>query len=100
MFFYNYDNKTISNTRTGEQIKLPGTQAITFELLIQAENYIVTKKEICEKLWTFNEKEGSNRYNALSFRLRESLSKICDIELLTIKDTALQLSFSKIINGE
>lgn len=92
---YNHDDRIISNIRTGEHIKLPGTQAITFELLIKAENYSVTKKEICHKLWSLNEKDGSNRYNALSFRLRESLSKISDIELQTIKDTALQLIISK-----
>lgn len=97
---YNYDNKIVTNTRTGEQIKLPSTQAITFELLIQAVNYIVTKRDICHKLWSLNEKDGSNRYNALSFRLRESLSKISDIELQTIKDTALQLSFSQNIKEE
>ena len=92
---YNNDDRIISNIRTGEHIKLPGTQAMTFELLIKAENYSVTKKEICHKLWSLNEKDGSNRYNALSFRLRESLSKISDIELQTIKDTALQLIISK-----
>ena len=97
---YNFHSKIISNRKTEEQIKLPGTQAITFELLIQADNYIVTKKEICCKLWNLNEKDGCNRYNALSFRLRESLSKISDIELQTIKDTALQLSFSKNIKEE
>ena len=97
---YNYDDRIISNIRTGEHIKLPRTQAITFELLIKAENYSVTKKDICHKLWSLNEKVGSNRYNALSFRLRESLSKISDIELQTIKDTALRLSFSKNIKEE
>ena len=34
-------------------------------------------------------------YNALAWRLRESLAQINGIELLTIKDTALQLVFTK-----
>jgi hypothetical protein len=37
----------------------------------------------------------NNRYNALAWRLRESLAQINGIELLTIKDTALQLVFTK-----
>ena len=92
---YNYNEKSITNTRTGEQVKLPGTQATTFEMLINADDYIATKKEICQRLWTINEKDVNNRYNALTWRLRESLAQINGIELLTIKDTALQLVFTK-----
>ena len=92
---YNYNEKSVTNTRTGEQVKLPGTQATTFEMLINADDYIATKKEICQRLWTINEKDVNNRYNALAWRLRESLAQINGIELLTIKDTALQLVFTK-----
>ena len=65
------------------------------EMLINADDYIATKKEICQRLWTINEKDVNNRYNALTWRLRESLAQINGIELLTIKDTALQLVFTK-----
>ena len=92
---YNYNEKSVTNTSTGEQVKLPGTQATTFEMLINADDYIATKKEICQRLWTINEKDVNNRYNALAWRLRESLAQINGIELLTIKDTALQLVFTK-----
>ena len=85
---YNYNEKSVTNTRTGEQVKLPGTQATTFEMLINADDYIATKKEICQRLWTINEKDVNNRYNALAWRLRESLAQINGIELLTIKDCA------------
>ena len=92
---YNYNEKSVTNTSTGEQVKLPGTQATTFEMLINADDYIATKKEICQRLWTINEKDVNNRYNALTWRLRESLAQINGIELLTIKNTPLQLVFTK-----
>lgn len=92
---YNYNEKNVTNRRTGEQVKLSATQATTFEALIKADDYIVTKKEICQRLWALNEKDVSNRYNALAWRLRESLSQISGVELQTIKDTALQLVFTK-----
>ncbi len=88
---YNPEDDTLHNTITKQQLKLPRTQAQVMELLATSKDYYVTKNEICQALWSLDDKAVPKTYNSLCFRLRNSLESIDGIKLVTIKDTAIQL---------
>ena len=88
---YSPQDDTLYNTITKQQLKLPRTQAQVMELLATSKDYYVTKNEICQALWSLDDKAVPKTYNSLCFRLRNSLESIDGIKLVTIKDTALQL---------
>ena len=88
---YSPQDDTLYNTITKQQLKLPRTQAQVMELLATSKGYYVTKNEICQALWSLDDKAVPKTYNSLCFRLRNSLESIDGIKLVTIKDTAIQL---------
>ena len=88
---YNVDECTLYNTVTQQQLKLPRTQARIMKMLVTSEDYYVTKIEICKALWDMDEKLATKSYNSACKRLRDSLECIDGVNLLTIKDTAIQL---------
>ena len=88
---YSLQNGTIYNTITEQQLKLPRTQAQVMELLATSKDYYVTKDEICQALWSLDDKAVPKTYNSLCFRLRNSLESIDGIKLVTIKDTGIKL---------
>lgn len=88
---YSPQDDTLYNTITKQQLKLPRTQAQVMELLATSKDYYVTKNEICQALWSLDDKAVPKTYNSLCFRLRNSLESIDGIKLVTIKDTAIQL---------
>ncbi len=92
-----YDTSThiLSNQATSQFVKLPRTQALLFETLIGSENYYATKKDICMRVWSLDEKSATNSYNSIARRMRDSFSEIDGIRLITIKDTAMQLLITK-----
>ena len=88
---YNVDECTLYNTVTQQQLKLPRIQARIMKMLVTSEGYYVTKNEICKALWDMDEKLATKNYNSACKRLRDSLECIDGVNLLTIKDTAIQL---------
>lgn len=88
---YNTDDGTLYNTINNQQLKLPRTQAQVMEMLVKSPDYYVTKNEICQALWALDEKSATRSYNSFCKRLRDSLESFDGVELVTIKDTAIQL---------
>ena len=88
---YNVEESTLYNTVSRQQLKLPRTQARIMKMLVTSEDYYVTKIEICKELWDTDEKQATKSYNSACKRLRGSLECIDGVNLLTIKDTAIQL---------
>lgn len=91
---YNTDDGTLCNTINNQQLKLPRTQAQVMEMLVKSPDYYVTKNEICQALWSLDEKSATRSYNSFCKRLRDSLESFDGVELVTIKDTAIQLVVS------
>ena len=88
---YNTNDGTLYNTINNQLLKLPRTQAMVMEMLVKSSDYYVTKNEICEALWSLDEKSATRSYNSFCKRLRDSLESFDGVELVTIKDTAIQL---------
>ncbi len=88
---YNINDGTLYNTIDNQQLKLPRTQAQVMEMLVKSPDYYVTKNEICQALWSLDEKSATRSYNSFCKRLRDSLESFDGVELVTIKDTAIQL---------
>ena len=88
---YYIDDSTLYNIVSRQQLKLPRTQARIMKMLVTSEDYFVTKIEICKELWGMDEKQVTKNYNSACKRLRDSLECIDGVNLLTIKDTAIQL---------
>ena len=91
---YNINDGTLHNTINNQQLKLPRTQAMVMEMLVKSSDYYVTKNEICQALWSLDEKSATRSYNSFCKRLRDSLESFDGVELVTIKDTAIQLVVS------
>ena len=91
---YNTNDGTLYNTINNQQLKLPRTQAMVMEMLVKSSDYYVTKNEICQALWSLDENAATRSYNSLCKRLRDSLEAFDGVELVTIKDTAIQLVVS------
>lgn len=88
---YNTNDGTLRDTINNQQLKLPRTQAQVMEMLVTSTDYYVTKNEICKALWSLDEKSATKSYNSFCKRLRNSLETFNGVELVTIKDTAIQL---------
>lgn len=88
---YNFETKAMSNVETNEVVIFTNTLAKAVEILITAENHVVKKTDFCRMLWSLDEQGCGSKYYMLIGRLRKSLSKIDGVELITIKNSALQL---------
>ena len=93
-FVYNVVDCTLYNTVSRQQLKLPRIQAQIMKMLVTSEDYYVTKNEICKALWNTDDKQVTKSYNSACKRLRDSLEGIDGVNLLTIKDVAVQLEFA------
>ena len=93
-FVYNVVDCTLYNTVSRQQLKLPRIQAQIMKMLVTSEDYYVTKNEICKALWNTDDKQVTKSYNSACKRLRDSLEGIDGVNLLTIKDVAIQLEFA------
>ena len=91
---YNVVDCTLYNTVSRQQLKLPRIQAQIMKMLVTSEDYYVTKNEICKALWNTDDKQVTKSYNSACKRLRDSLEGIDGVNLLTIKDVAVQLEFA------
>ncbi|MBQ5663681.1 MAG: helix-turn-helix domain-containing protein, partial [Bacteroidaceae bacterium] len=67
------------------------TQAQMMKMLVTSTDYCVSKNEICQAIWSLDENAATRSYNSLCKRLRDSLEFFDGVELVTIKDTAIQL---------
>ncbi|MBR2607391.1 MAG: winged helix-turn-helix domain-containing protein [Bacteroidaceae bacterium] len=88
---YNTNDGTLYDTINNQQLKLPRTQAQMMKMLVTSTDYCVSKNEICQAIWSLDENAATRSYNSLCKRLRDSLESFDGVELVTIKDTAIQL---------
>lgn len=91
---YNTNDGTLYDTINNQQLKLPRTQAQMMKMLVTSTDYCVSKNEICQAIWSLDENAATRSYNSLCKRLRDSLESFDGVELVTIKDTAIQLVVS------